>query len=652
MIQEAIARVVERHALTTETASDVMIEMMEGKATQSQIASFITAMRMKGETESELLGFVLAMRGKSAKFTSPPGAVDLCGTGGDGSGTFNISTVASFVVAAAGIPVAKHGNRSVSSRCGSADVLSALRIPVDLDPAQVGRCLASTGMGFMFAPVFHDSMRNVAGPRRELGLRTFFNILGPMTNPAGVKHQLIGVYDPALAPTMAGVLRTLGTSHAMLVNGGGMDEISTIDKTHVVELVDEHTLEYELDPSAFDLHAAEGKDLRGGDAAENARIMVSILKGEDSARSDIVALNAGAAIYVAGRARSIHEGLDIAKSALRSGQAYDKLKEFAGVAIATERERQMGMDVSGLRQRGLVPEVLIGRAGELSADLVSQISNMDGGESSLMILDPALLSNPNVLSVIVLRRVLRLLTSKPSPISPVNRSGMKLSESILSGNLSLIAEYKPSSPTSRPLTVAPDPAVVAKGYSRSGVSGVSVLVEPEFFSGSPELFSFFRTRLSQPMLFKDFVVSQMQVEQASDLGADAVLLIAKALESKALSSLAASCFSHGMEPLIEIHDEEDLAKLSASECFDSINLIGINSRDLRTLGTDLSSVQALRHRIPSGKVVIAESGIRTPAELPRLKGFDAVLVGSAFMGAADLERAVDEMVEASRKVVP
>ncbi len=652
MIQEAIARVVERHDLTTETAQGAMLEMMDGRATQSQIASFITAMRMKGETEDELMGFVLAMRGKSATVAAPPGAVDLCGTGGDGSGTFNISTVASFVVAAAGVPVAKHGNRSVSSRCGSADVLSTLRIPVDLDPAQVEKCLSSTGMGFMFAPVFHDSMRNVAVPRRELGLRTFFNILGPMTNPAGVKHQLIGVYDSAVAPAMAGVLRTLGSSHAMLVNAGGMDEISTIDKTHVVELIEGHTMEYELDPGDFEVRAAEQKDLRGGDAADNARIMVSVLKGEDSARSDIVALNAGAAIYVAGRARSIHDGLDIARSTLRSGQAYDKLKKFAGIAIMTEREKQMGMDVSGLRKKGLMPEVLMGRAAELSADLVSQISGTDGGKSSLIMLDPALLSNPNVLSVIVLRRMLGLLTSDPSPISPMSRSGARFSESVLTGNLSLIAEYKPSSPTSRPLVVPPDPTVAAESYSRSGVAGVSVLVEPEFFSGNPELFAFFRTRLKQPMLFKDFVVSQAQVELSSNLGADAVLLIAKALESKALSSLAASCISHGMEPLIEIHDEEDLAKLLASECFDSINLIGINSRDLRTLDTDLSNVQALRQRIPSGKIVIAESGVRTPADLSRLRGFDAVLVGSAFMEAANLERAVDEMVEASRKVVP
>jgi anthranilate phosphoribosyltransferase len=652
MIQEAIARVVENQDLTAEVAREAMLEMMDGRASQNQIASFMTAMRMKGETERELLGFVLAMRGKSVGFACPPGAVDLCGTGGDGAGTFNISTAASFVVAAAGIPVAKHGNKSVSSKCGSADVLSMLRIPVDLDPVQVGRCLSSTGLGFMFAPVFHSSMRNVAGPRRELGLRTFFNILGPMTNPAGVRHQLIGLYDAALAPKMAGVLHSLGTSHAMFVNGGGMDEISTIDKTRVVELVDEHTLEYELDPSAFDIRAAEHKDLRGGDAAENARIMVSILKGEDSARSDIVALNAGAAIYVSGRARSIHEGLDIAKSTLRNGKAYDKLKEFAGVAIEAERERQMGSDVPGLRQRQLVPEVLVSRAAELSADLVAQVSNIDGGKSSLMTLDPDLLSNPNVLSVIVLRRMLKLLKGELPAIKPMDRSRAKLSESILTGNLSLVAEYKPCSPSAKPLVFPPDPVVAAEAYSRPGVSGVSVLVEPEFFSGSPELFSFFRTNLKQPMLFKDFVVSKMQVELASRLGADAVLLIAKALESRAMDSLASACTSRGMEPMIEIHDENDLTKLVASECYDSVNLVGINSRDLRTLGTDLSNIHALRQRVPAGKAVIAESGVRTAADLARLKGFDAVLVGTALMGANDLGRAVDDMVVASRNVLP
>ena len=652
MIRDAIARAVERHDLTTESAHDAMIEMMDGTATQSQIASFITAMRMKGEKEGELLGFVLAMREKSTKFESPRGAVDLCGTGGDSSGTFNISTASSFVVAAAGIPVAKHGNKSVSSRCGSADVLSTLRIPVDLDPAQVQKCLATTGMGFMFAPIFHDSMRNVAGPRRELGLRSFFNLIGPMTNPAGVKHQLIGVYDAALAPSMAGVLRATGTTHAMLVNGKGMDEISTMNDTHVVELVDGHTLEYELAPSAFDIRVAEGDDLRGGDAAQNARIMISILKGEDSARSDIVALNAGAAIYVAGRAASIHDGLDVAKSVLSSGRAYDKLKEFAHAAASIDCERQMMADAASLRQRRLAPEVLTRRAAELTTDLISEISSMDGGQSSLRLLEPTLLSTPNVLSVIVLRRLMRLMTSKPQSSRPMHRASTIFSKSLKSDGLSLITEYKPSSPTSGPLIMAPDATDAVESFSRPGVSGVSVLVEPEFFSGGPELFSFFRARLDLPMLFKDFVVSQTQVEDASCMGADAILLVAKALKSEALDVLATSCISHGMEPLIEIHDQMDLAKLSASKCFEAIRLIGINSRDLRTLETNLAGAQALRHKIPSGKVIIAESGVRTPADLSLLKGFDAALVGSAFMQSDDLGKTVDEMIDASRSVKP
>lgn len=651
MIQEAIARAVEGHDLTTGSAHEAMIEMMEGRATPSQIASFITAMRMKGETKAELLGFVRAMRERSVKLSAPPGTVDLCGTGGDGSNTFNISTVASFVVAAAGIPVAKHGNRSVSSRCGSADVLSALHIPFDLDPARVEKCLSSTGMAFMFAPVFHESMRNVAGPRRELGLRTFFNVLGPMTNPADVKHQLMGVYDASLAPVMAGVLESLGTTHAMLVNGDGLDEITTLGKTQVVELLDGHTLEYELDPTAFDIDLAEHDDLRGGDAFENARIMTSILKGERSARSDIVALNAGAAMYVAGRVPSIHEGLDVAKSTLRTGLAYETLRRFAAVAAEAERERQMMMDVSDLRPRRLVPDVLKERAAEMTADLVSHISSLEGGRASLTMLDPSLISSPNVLSVLVLRRMLNLMTTAPPPLVPAARSRSRLSQTVNSGNLSLIAEYKPSSPSSQPLMLPPEPAMAAKAYSQEGVAGVSVLVEPEFFSGGVEVFSFFRSRIKQPMLFKDFVTSQEQIDIASRLGADAVLLIAGVLSSEALASLVSSCASRGMEPFVEVHDEKDIAKLSSSECFGSIGLIGINSRDLRTLSTDLSTLSALRELVPPGRTVVAESGVRTTEDMGRLRGFNGVLIGSVFMESADLETKVNELVSAARGVV-
>ncbi len=650
MIRDAIAHVVEGKDLTTEQAHATMLEMMEGRATQSQIGSFMTAMRMKGENEGELLGFALAMREKSSKIASPEGTVDLCGTGGDKSGTFNISTTASFVVAAAGVPVAKHGNKSVSSKCGSADVLAAMRVPFDLDPAQVGQCISMTGMGFMFAPTFHASMRNVSAPRRELGLRTFFNVLGPMTNPAGVKSQLIGVYDPALGPTMARVLRAMGTSHAMLVHGDGLDEISTSGTTRVAELLNGQVFEYDLDPGSFGIDLAEAADLRGGDSSENARTMLKILKGEDSARSDAVALNAGAALYVAGHADNIREGLDQAVSILRRGRAFEKLKQFATVASEFERERQMRAEPVSLTGRHIVPKVLAERSKELSSNLLHQVSEVALGRDYLQALDPALLSRPNILSVIVLRRILRLMEKQDRPSDARRPGRRRLSDALVRGRLAIIAEFKPSSPSSGPLAVAPDPELVAKAYDSDGIAGVSVLVEPDFFSGSPELFSLFRAKLSAPMLFKDFVVTSRQIDQAASLGADAVLLIAKALRLEALDSLAVECVSRGMEPLVEIHDEQDLEKLLQCDCFDAISLVGINSRDLRTLETNLSGVRALNELMPAGKHVIAESGVRVPADLARLKGFDAALIGSAFMRSDDVGRTVQEMVRASRGV--
>ncbi len=649
MIRDAISRVVEGDGLTIDSAREVMSEMMDGKATQSQIGSFVTAMRMKGETQAELLGFVLAMRERSARIEAPPGSVDLCGTGGDRSGTFNISTTASFVVAAAGVPVAKHGNTSVSSGCGSADVLGALRIPVDLDAARVGRCISVCGLGFMFAPVFHDSMRNVAGPRRELGVRTFFNLLGPLTNPAGVKNQLIGVYDASVARAMAGVLRETGTSHAMIVNGCGLDELSTIGRSHVVEVVDGRIAEYDLDPGSLALASAGPEDLKGGEPAENARIAKAILKGELSARSDTVALNAAAALYVAGRAASVEEGLDLARTTLRGRKAFGKLQEFARTATSLDAERQMAMDPRLLEETRIQPDVLKARSGELATVLVSRILDL-GGSSALASIDQALLSEPSVLSVIVLRRLVRLLTSGVGAGARACRPRTSLSRSLAPGRLSLIAEYKPSSPTSRPLEVAPEPAVAAKVYSNEGVVGISVLVEPDFFLGGSELFSFFRSRSAKPMLYKDFVVTERQLEHADRVGADAVLLIAKALAPAALESLTGSCISRGMEPLVEIHDEGDLAKLMACDCFGSIDLVGINSRDLRTLDADLGSIHRLRELVPEGKKLVAESGVRTPLDLRQLRGFDAVLIGSAFMQADDLGATVAGMVGASRSV--
>lgn len=649
MIQEAIARVVERTDLTADESRAVMSEMISGTATPSQVASFITAMRMKGETEDELMGFAQAMREKALRINSPVGAIDLCGTGGDGMNTFNVSTAASFVVAAAGTPVAKHGNRSVSSRCGSADVLGALGIPVDLDPEQVSKCLDSTGLCFMFAPVFHASMKNVLVPRRELGLRTFFNMLGPMTNPAGVKNQLIGVYDFSIAGKMAKVLGRLGSSRVMIVNGSGTDEITNTGVTRVVESFDGRTKEYELSPEMFRMDRAQRNDIKGGAAADNARTLLSVMKGEQSPRSDIVVLNAGAALYVAGKAASIGDGLALAREAIQSGRAFAKLKEFADAARALETERQRHQSVSELMRRPIMPDVLAERAKDVSRDLMRQIEEA-GLTAQSEVLDNDLIERPTVLSAIVLRRILSA-ASQPAPagvvVDPRRRPLSKALES--SEGIAVIAEYKPHSPSAPSLYVPPEPERAIRAYAGSGVAAVSVLAEPDFFSGSTELFSFFRRNLDLPLLFKDFVVSEKQIETASSVGADSILLIAKALNADALDRFVDTCMANNIEPLVELHDMDDLAKLASCSNARRVKIVGVNSRDLRTMSTDLSRLRALRAYLPPSKITIAESGFRGPDDIEFVHGFDGLLVGSALMTAHDLEAELSRIVTACRR---
>lgn len=326
-IKEAIARLLENRDLTEAEAEAVMGQIMTGQATPAQIGGFLIALRLKGETVEEVTGFARAMR-RNAISVCPghPRLVDTCGTGGDGAHTFNISTVAAFVVAGAGLSVAKHGNRSVSSNCGSADVLEALGVRLELSPDKVADCIDEVGIGFLYAPRFHPAMKHAIGPRREMGVRTVFNILGPLTNPAGAQAQVLGVYDGALTEMMARVLGSLGSQAAFVVHGAdGLDELSTTGPNQVTRLQDGQVNTFTLDPLELGLPRATLSDLKGGDAEENGAIACAVLDGEAGPRRDVVLLNASAALVAGGSADDLAEGLSLAAQSIDSGAARARL---------------------------------------------------------------------------------------------------------------------------------------------------------------------------------------------------------------------------------------------------------------------------------------------------------------------------------------
>ena len=334
MLGQYIGRVVERQDLSLAEAEHAMNIIMTGDATPAQIGGYLIALRMKGETIEEIAGSARAMRAQANQVLVPPGEplLDTAGTGGDGANTFNISTTAAFVIAGAGRKVAKHGNRAASSQCGSADVLSVLGVSLDLTPAQVATCIQQVGIGFLFAPRFHPAMRHAIGPRRELGQRTIFNLLGPLTNPAGATHQLIGVYQPDLTQPLAEVLGELGSQAAMVVHGhGGLDELTTSGPNRISHLRGGRVSTYELDGRDLALRTASAGDLRGSDPVENAAMLHAILDGRDrSPRRDVVLLNAAAALGV--ESGDLAAALTEAERSLDSGAALAKLDELVSLS--------------------------------------------------------------------------------------------------------------------------------------------------------------------------------------------------------------------------------------------------------------------------------------------------------------------------------
>ncbi|HHB77398.1 MAG TPA: anthranilate phosphoribosyltransferase [Desulfobulbus sp.] len=343
MIKEAIGKVVVGNNLSEKDMIDVMDEIMSGEATPAQIGAFITGLRMKGETIDEIVGAVRVMREKATFVDcgvdtgSGEVLMDIVGTGGDGSGTFNVSTTTAFVVAAAGIPVAKHGNRAISSSCGSADVLEELGVDLSMSAEQVAACVRQVGIGFLFAPMLHGAMKYVIGPRREIGIRTVFNILGPMTNPAGANVQLTGVFDKELTTVMAQVLARLGMKRTLVVWGeGNMDEMTITGTTHVAEAAGGEVKTWTVTPEDVGLTRAGIDDINGGaDVGEAASLVRSVLSGEPGARLDMVLLNSGGALMASGKADTLQQGVDMAREIIASGKALAKLDRLVDFCRAT-----------------------------------------------------------------------------------------------------------------------------------------------------------------------------------------------------------------------------------------------------------------------------------------------------------------------------
>jgi len=337
MIREAISAAVAARDLTEEEAAAVMEEIMSGEATPAQLAAFLTALRLKGETVDEIAGMARVMRAKACRVSCDGALLDTCGTGGDASGTFNVSTAAAFVAAAAGARVAKHGNRAMSSRCGSADVLEALGAKIELSPEGAQACLDQTGFCFMFAPRFHPAMRHAAGPRREIGIRTVFNILGPLCNPAGATRQVLGVADGSLGDKMAQVLARLGCERALIVHGDeGLDELSPAGTSQVWEIKDGVVGRYQVSPSDAGLASHPLSSVSGDTPEGNARMLRSVISGERGPLRDFTLLNAAAGLIAFGLAADFAEGVAKAAEAIDSGVALQKLESFVEASNATE----------------------------------------------------------------------------------------------------------------------------------------------------------------------------------------------------------------------------------------------------------------------------------------------------------------------------
>ena len=588
-INEAIEKISSSNDLEKEEIKNVFLSIMKNECNDAEIISFLMTLKTKGESVEEITGAAEVLREMSQKLELPSdNLVDTCGTGGDGQNTFNISTASAIVAAAAGVKIAKHGNKSISSKSGSADLLEHAGIHIDLDENQSKKCFEDHGITFMFAPKYHKAMKNVAKVRKSIKTRTIFNVLGPLSNPANAKYQILGVYDKKLVKPIAEVARELGVERALVVHSEeGLDEISCEKDTYVAELKNNQITEYKINPKDFGLEICSLDNLKVKTVEESYKIFLGMLKNDNKEAVNIVCLNAGAAIYVSGIKNSLEDGIKHAKEAIESGEA---LKKYQTI-------------VNSMPKKAKTPKIL---------EEILQNKEKEVNERKTKIPLEDLIEIDYMKSF--KRKFKQALLQKLEQNKPA-----------------VIAEIKRASPSMGELNMNIMPAKVASDFEEMGAACLSVLTDAKYFKGSGAILEMAKKGCNLPILRKDFIIDEYQIDESVVMGADCILLIAAALEKNSLEKLFKEAKQRNLDVIVEVHNHDELENALEIDC----DIIGINNRNLHTFEVNLNTTIELVKYIKDDQLIIAESGIHNSNDVKTMNacGINTFLVGESLMTA-------------------